>query len=212
MAVYSPGNPLGAKKDFEIMAGRAAESINSLPLVMKSQVGGYLFGSAFGGVEEQFSSSRGVKDASTRAKPVGAVQPASGAQQIRASRRGGSRKNRGGSRMPSTRRNRNHNRNRNRKEGGGIFGMETENSSSAEGFMAIKKHLPYSMQQSESKLPQLKTGGRRRTMRQGKGSAGSWAKAVTKYYKEQKKTRKALKFSDALKEAAKLKKTGKLMY
>jgi hypothetical protein len=49
-------------------------------------------------------------------------------------------------------------------------------------------------------------------MRQGKGSAGSWAKAVTKYYKEQKKTRKALKFSDALKEAAKLKKSGKLMY
>lgn len=63
MAVYSPGNPFGAEKDFKIMEQRAENNINSLPLVMKSQVGGYLFGKEFGR-EEDFI----VKNVSSSAK------------------------------------------------------------------------------------------------------------------------------------------------
>jgi hypothetical protein len=193
MSVYPPGNPLGAEKDFKIMEERASGSINSLPIVMKSQVGGYLYGSPIG--EEEFA----VSNVSGSATSVGKIKT-SGPAIRPASRRGGNRRSKRNNmrlkvEMVNTRRN------RNRKNGGGIFGdsmMMT--SSDKEDFLA--------------RVPALKNktrGGKRRTMRQGKGSASSWAKAVTKYYKDQKKTRKALKFSDALKEAAKLKKSGKLM-
>lgn len=187
MAVYSPGNPLGAGRDFKIMEDRAVGSINSLPLVMKSQVGGYLFGSPLG--SEEFI----VKDASKTSTAIGKVTQKTGSPLIKPITRpqGGSRKNmRKLERMANTRRN--------HKNGGGIFSPESH-SSSDEGF-GIKSTIKKSI------------AGGRRTMRQGKGSAGSWAKAVTKYYKAQKKTRKALKFSEALKEAAKLKRSGKLMY
>ncbi len=52
-------------------------------------------------------------------------------------------------------------------------------------------------------------GGRRKTRKLSKG-AKAWTTAVTKLYREMKAKDKSVKFSDALKKASKLKKSGQL--
>ncbi len=52
-------------------------------------------------------------------------------------------------------------------------------------------------------------GGRRKTRKLSQG-AKAWTTAVTKLYREMKAKDKSVKFSDALKKASKLKKSGQL--
>ena len=53
------------------------------------------------------------------------------------------------------------------------------------------------------------TGGKRKTRKQSKG-ASSWVQSVMRVFKELKTKNPATKFRDALKEASKRKKSGKL--
>ena len=58
-------------------------------------------------------------------------------------------------------------------------------------------------------LTKLVTGGKRKTRKQSKG-ASSWVQSVMRVFKELKAKNPATKFGEALKEASKRKKSGKL--
>ena len=59
------------------------------------------------------------------------------------------------------------------------------------------------------KMPKIVTGGKRKTRKQSKG-ASSWVQSVMRVFKELKAKNPATKFGEALKEASKRKKSGKL--